>query len=47
MLGEYMKNALECEFARMKGEKDPPVCNFDNWKIEEPKQKEGTGEDKQ
>lgn len=47
VLGEYMKNALECELAMMKGEKDPPACNFDNWKREEAKPKQTAVENKQ
>jgi len=47
VLGEFMKNALECELAMMKGEKDPPACNFDNWKHEEAKPKETAAENKQ
>jgi hypothetical protein len=38
-LGEYMKEALECELAQMKGEKDPPTCKLDTWKGEDAKQK--------
>ncbi|MES1241794.1 MAG: hypothetical protein ABUT39_09270 [Acidobacteriota bacterium] len=47
VLGEFMKNALECELATIKGEKDPPACNFDNWKREEEKPKEKAVENKQ
>lgn len=34
-MGEFLKNALECSIARMKGEKDSASCSFENWKRED------------
>jgi hypothetical protein len=31
-MGEYMKEALECQLAQMKGEKDSPACKMESWK---------------